>query len=166
MIQHAKISEIPDILAITNACRHYMDSQGIFQWTDDYPSENQFKLDLKREELYTIKQGDKLVGCIVISALIDDEYKTVKWLTPNEKNMYIHRLGIHPSYQGKGFAQQLMTFAEDYAINNNFISVRLDTFSKNLRNQQFYEQRGYQKLEDVFFPKQSKYPFHCYELVL
>ena len=166
MIQHAKISEIPDILAMTDACRRYMDSQGIYQWTDDYPSENQFKVDIEREELYTLRQGSVLVGCVVISAFMDAEYKTVKWLTTNGKNIYIHRLGVHPNYQGKGFAQQLMTFAEDYARKNNFTSVRLDTFSKNQRNQRFYEQRGYQKLENIYFPKQSEYPFHCYELVL
>ena len=166
MIQHAKISEIPDILAMTDACRHYMDSQGIYQWTDDYPSENQFKVDIEKEELYTLRQGSVLVGCIVISSFMDEEYKTVKWLTTNGKNIYIHRLGVHPICQGKGYAQQLMTFAEDYARKNNFTSVRLDTFSKNQRNQRFYEQRGYQKLENIYFLKQSEYPFHCYELVL
>ncbi|MGM0391936.1 MAG: GNAT family N-acetyltransferase, partial [Bacteroidota bacterium] len=30
----------------------------------------------------------------------------------------------------------------------------------------FYESRGYQKLGDIYFPKQSEHPFHCYELIL
>ena len=97
---------------------------------------------------------------------MDEEYKTIPWLTPNGNSTYIHRLSVDPKLQGKGLAQQMMDFAENYSRDNNFISVRLDTFSQNKRNQRFYEQRGYQKLDDIYFPKQSKYPFHCYELVL
>ena len=59
-----------------------------------------------------------------------------------------------------------MNFAENHARKHNFESVRLDTFSKNKRNQKFYESRGYKRLGDIYFPKQSEAPFHCYELVL
>ena len=98
--------------------------------------------------------------------LLDEEYIPVKWLTPNKNNIYIHRLAIHPNLQGKGYAQQLMDFAEQFAIENNYSSIRLDTFSQNKRNQKFYELRGYKRLGDIYFPKQSEFPFHCYELVL
>ena len=85
---------------------------------------------------------------------------------PDYKNLYIHRLAIDPSQQGKGYAQKLMSFAEDKAKKNGLVSVRLDTFSQNKRNQRFYEARGYNKLSDIYFPKQSEHPFHCYELIL
>ncbi|MFS4468952.1 GNAT family N-acetyltransferase [Maribacter sp. 2210JD10-5] len=166
MIQPAKISEISDILIMTNACRLFMESNNIFQWTIEYPSENHFINDIERNELYTLKNNDLIIGCIVISTFMDAEYKTVQWLTPNENNIYIHRLAVHPSFQGLGCAQQLMAFGEEYAVNNRFTSIRLDTFSQNKRNQKFYEMRGYQKLDDIYFPEQSQHPFHCYELVL
>ncbi len=166
MIQLAKISEIPDILSMTQACRAYMESKNIFQWTEEYPSREKFLTDIKRKELYVLKKEHTLMGCIVISTLMDDEYKTVSWITPNSKNMYIHRLAVHPDYQGMGYAQQLMDFAENFAKQNRFISIRLDTFSQNSRNQRFYETRGYTKLEDIYFPNQSSYPFHCYELIV
>ena len=57
----------------------------------------------------------------------------------------------------------MMDFAEDFAKSNNYISIRLDTFSQNPRNNKFYKSRGYNKLDDVYFPKQSQFPFHCYE---
>ena len=165
MIQRAKILEIPDILHLTQACRLHMESNSIFQWTTAYPNKKQFLIDIEREELYTFKKDNAIIGCIVISTLMDEEYKSIKWLTDN-KNLYIHRLAVHPSFQGKGVAQQLMTFAEDYGRKAFYLSVRLDTFSQNKRNQKFYEKRGYQKLQDIYFPNQSKHPFHCYELVL
>ena len=97
---------------------------------------------------------------------MDDEYIPVHWLSPNSKNLYIHRLAVHPEYQSKGYAQQLMDYAEAFAKANTFISIRLDTFSQNTRNQNFYEKRGYQRLGNIYFPKQSKHPFYCYELLL
>jgi len=89
-----------------------------------------------------------------------------KWLTQNIDNLYIHRLAVDPKYWGKGYAQKLMNFAENHAKTNAFVSVRLDTFSQNKRNKIFYETRGYQKLDKIYFPKQSEHPFYCYELVL
>ena len=166
MIRRAKISEIPDILIITQACARKMQENGIFQWNEHYPSEAAFKKDVEREELYAVEENGKILGAIVISTFMDEEYVPIKWLTPNGKSTYIHRLCVHPEQQGKGLAQQLMDYAEGYSRDNGFLSVRLDTFSQNQRNQRFYEQRGYQKLGDIFFPKQSEHPFHCYELVL
>ena len=166
VIQPAKISEIPEILSMTSACRVHMESKNIFQWTTEYPSEEKFLSDMERQELYVLKKKEHIIGCIVISTLMDEEYKEVAWLSPNSKNLYVHRLAVHPEHQGKGYAQQLMDFAGNYARENGFKSIRLDTFSRNKRNQRFYEARGYKKLEDIYFPEQSTYPFHCYELVV
>lgn len=166
MIRRAKIGEIPEILTITKACAASMVKKGIHQWNEHYPSQNAFAKDIERSELYVLESNNSILGTIVISTLMDEEYVPITWLTPSGNNVYIHRLSVHPRYQGKGYAQQLMDFAEKYAKENGFISVRLDTFSQNKRNQNFYETRGYQKLGDIYFPKQSTYPFHCYELLL
>lgn len=166
MIRRAKISEIPDILTITQACAKKMQENGIFQWNEHYPSKEAFQKDIERGELFVVEEKNTVQGTIVISTLMDEEYKPIQWLTPNGNSVYIHRLSVHPNLQGKGLAQQMMDIAENHASEHRFVSVRLDTFSQNKRNQRFYEQRGYQKLGDIYFPKQSMHPFHCYELVL
>ncbi len=166
MIRRAKIQELPEIMALSRACARHMTDKGIFQWNEHYPSEQAFKKDISRDELYVLEAYDRIIGTITITILMDKEYLPVRWLTENTRNIYIHRLAVHPEYQSKGYAQQLMNFAEEYSMRENFISVRLDTFSKNLRNQRFYEKRGYTKLDDVYFPNQSEFPFHCYELIL
>lgn len=166
MIRKATVNDIDHIISITKACAKFMIDKNIFQWNKHYPTRTAFENDVNRNELYVFEVENTVIGCIVISTLIDEEYIPIQWLTPNEKNIYIHRLAIHPNYQGKGFAQQLMNFAEAYAVENKFVSVRLDTFSRNKRNQKFYELRGYQKLGSIYFPKQSEYPFYCYELIL
>jgi len=157
--------DIQELLTITKACAQAMITNGIYQWNDNYPSYEAFEQDIELGQLWVLKVDNNIIGSVVISEIMDDEYKEIEWLTPNTQNVYIHRLAVHPDCQGKGFAQTLMDFAETHAQENNYISVRLDTFSVNKRNNTFYNKRGYQKLGDVYFPKQSEHPFHCYELV-
>lgn len=166
MIRKAKLSDISQIMGVARACTRDMIDRKIYQWNDAYPSRSVFEKDVDRNELYVIEIGKTVVGAIVISSLMDEEYKAVRWLTENGPNVYIHRLCVHPKYQGQGLAGRMMAYAEKRATEGGLASVRLDTFSQNKANQRFYEKRGYQKLEDIFFPKQSGHPFHCYELVL
>ncbi|WP_026451013.1 GNAT family N-acetyltransferase [Aequorivita capsosiphonis] len=166
MIQIAKLSQIDQILAMTQACGEKMNMQGIFQWNETYPNSEAFEKDIERGELYVFTSEKTILGCIVISTKMDKEYETVKWLTETSNHYYIHRLAVHPDYQGKGIARSLMDFAENLAIQNNKASIRLDTFSQNLRNQKFYEARSYKRLENIYFPNQSEFPFYCYELPL
>ena len=166
MIRLGELEDIEQINLIVKACAKHMIDNSIYQWNDHYPNPKIFKKDIERNELYVYELENTILGCIVITTLVDAEYIPVKWLTPNNKNIYVHRLAIHPDYQGKGYAQVLMDFAEKFAKDTNYASIRLDTFSKNKRNQLFYELRGYKKLEEIYFLNQSEYPFYCYELVL
>lgn len=166
MIRKAILSDIDKILTITKACAAYMIKNGIYQWNEFYPNKNAFLNDFNRQELYVLEVNEEVIGCITISTFMDDEYLPITWLTPNQNNIYIHRLAVHPEHQNKGYANQLMQFAESYSVTNNFKSVRLDTFSKNAKNLNFYEKRGYSRLGSIYFPKQSEFPFYCYELVL
>ena len=166
MIRKATFSDIDSILLITKACAKDMINKGIYQWNENYPNAEAFLKDIDRNELYVLTNENKILGCIVISNFMDDEYHAIKWLTESDKNIYIHRLAVHPDFQGQGFARQLMDFAEKLAREQKFTSVRLDTFSQNNRNNKFYESRGYKRLGSIYFPKQSVHPFYCFELVL
>lgn len=166
MIRKAIPSEIDAILSITKACATKLISEGIYQWNEAYPSRTVFENDVFRDELFVIIAAEQLIGCIVITSEKDAEYDSINWLTEDGNNFYIHRLAIHPEFQNLGYAKLAMDFAEAYAAALNGSSVRLDTFSKNIRNQRFYEARGYKRLGDIYFPKQSQFPFYCYELEL
>ena len=166
MIRKGRLTDINLILELTKACAEAMIDKGIYQWNSHYPNRMAFEADIERGELYVLELNSELLGCVVISTHMDKEYVPIKWLTSNKNNIYVHRLAIHPKLQGKGYAQKLMDFAETFAIENDYASIRLDTFSQNSRNQKFYELRGYKRLGSIYFPKQSEFPFYCYELIL
>jgi ribosomal protein S18 acetylase RimI-like enzyme len=165
-IELAKKSDLDSVMNMISACALDLISKNIFQWSEKYPSIDVFKNDIEKNALFVAKHKLKIIGCLALCSNKDLEYKNTKWLTEDNKNLYIHRLAVDPNFQKKGIGKSLMDFAEEYAKKNDFKSIRLDTFSKNKRNNKFYKSREYVKLGDVFFPMQSEYPFHCYEKII
>ncbi len=167
MIDLAHIDDLPMINQIMIACRQKMISNHIFQWNRYYPTLSEFERDIKSNELLAYRIDSKLVGVVMYSTNKDNVYEDIDWIISDTRHYYVHRLMVHPEHQKKGYAKQLMQYIEKKAIENNIASIRLDAFSQNLRNQQFYQELGYVRLPyDVYFPKQSDDPFHCFERVL
>lgn len=166
MIRPAKLTDIPYIIGLTKACAADLCRKGIYQWNENYPSREAFMVDLERGELWVMEQQGHIMGCMALSEVMDEEYREVEWIAPTVDNRYVHRLAIHPEFQRRGYARQLMDHAEARARSEGAVSIRLDTFSQNSRNQKFYENRGYNRLGSVYFHQQSTDPFYCYELLL
>ena len=166
MIRKALSNDIPHIKKITEACARHMIAQGIFQWNEHYPDLAVLTEDVEAETVYVYVQEKDIIGCVMFSTTMDDFYRDIAWLTPDTKQLYVHRLAVHPEEQGKGIARKLMDFGEQLAKENECLSVRLDTFSQNPRNNRFYQARNYKRVGEVFFAQKSDHPFYCYEKIL
>jgi GNAT superfamily N-acetyltransferase len=112
--------------------------------------------------VYVLKNKDEIIGAINVSEEQEAEYQAINWNFDNSKVLVIHRLVVNPKHQKKGYAQKLMDFAERFAKDNKYTSIRLDAFSKNKRVIEFYKNRTYVIRGDVYFPER-KYSFHCME---
>ncbi|MBL4746525.1 MAG: GNAT family N-acetyltransferase [Flavobacteriaceae bacterium] len=159
----AKKTDCPAILDLLKCCAMELQQQDIYQWNDQYPSLAIIEKDIQLGQLYLLKSDKKIIGTIVLSALKDEEYNAIHWKNEHHKALYIHRLAVDPQEQGKGHAQKLMDFAENYARTHQYDSIRLDTFSQNERNQRFYSKRGYEHRGEIYLPAQSNAPFYCLE---
>ena len=164
-IKKVTITQKDEVFQLIMDCRKAMEEEGVFQWTDQYPTLKIISNDIQKGNLYRLTKNGKIAGVININELQDPEYKQVKWENSDVKIMVIHRLAVHPEFQKQGLAKRLMDFAENYAIENNYTSIRLDAFSNNPRALRFYENRDYQRRGEVFFPGREL-PFYCYEKIL
>lgn len=165
MIRLAQKSDLDRVLQITRLCAREMKSRKVFQWNEHYPDRQSFVNDINNSELYVYCIQDMVIGCVSICAFMDEVYSKVSWKTDGKNSVYIHRLAVDPKHQKQGIGSKLMDFAENESKLSGVESIRLDTFSQNIVNQNFYEKRGYVKLDDIYFPLQSEHPFHCYELL-
>jgi ribosomal protein S18 acetylase RimI-like enzyme len=164
-IKKVTITQKDEVFQLIMDCRKAMEEEGVFQWTDQYPTLKIISNDIQKGNLYRLTKNGKIAGVININELQDPEYKQVKWENSDVKIMVIHRLAVHPEFQKQGLAKRLMDFAENYAIENNYTSIRLDAFSNNPRALRFYENRDYQRRGEVFFPGREL-PFYCFEKIL
>ena len=165
MIRLAQKSDLDRVLQITRLCAREMESRKVFQWNEHYPDRQSFVNDINNSELYVYCIQDMVIGCVSICAFMDEVYSKVSWKTDGKNSVYIHLLAVDPKHQKQGIGSKLMDFAENESKLSGVESIRLDTFSQNIVNQNFYEKRGYVKLDDIYFPLQSEHPFHCYELL-
>ena len=69
-----------------------MIENGIFQWNEMYPSKKVLQKDIELQQIWKLEENEIIIGIIVLTEIEDKEYKNVKWLTKNDKNLYVHRL--------------------------------------------------------------------------
>jgi ribosomal protein S18 acetylase RimI-like enzyme len=162
-IRKAITNDISSVMEVIKSCTIDMISKKIFQWNDKYPNIETFKKDIINKDLYVLVTENEILGCVSITFEMDDFYKKIDWISNTNKNIYVHRLAIHPKYQGLGYAKKMMSFIENMGVENMCESIRLDTFSMNEKNNNFYSRLGYEKLGQIYFRDQSDMPFNCYE---
>ncbi|UCG70273.1 MAG: GNAT family N-acetyltransferase [Thermoplasmata archaeon] len=165
-IVRANSENIIEVLELVQECMQHMNDQGIEQWNEQYPQSDIFISDIEKDSLFIIKNEENIVGIIVLSEEQDEQYDQIDWKDKFGKVLLVHRLAVHPKWQGKGIAQKLMDFGENYAKENGYSSIRLDTYSQNPRSLKLFEKRKYErKSGHIHFPE-CKEPYYCYEMLL
>lgn len=159
-------SDVSGVLNLVHACISDMNLRGTDQWNEMYPRDAIFVSDVEKGTLYTMKDGGQVVGIMVLSEEQDSEYEAIQWTDTKGKVILVHRLAVHPEWQRRGVATQLMDFAEGHGRKNGYTSMRLDTYSENHSSLRFFEKRGYEKKKGaIYFPETNK-PYYCYEVLL
>jgi len=162
----AASTDIQQILELVRKCIIEMNNDGITQWNDQYPPMDIFGKDIEKGNLFKLKNEDEIIGMIVLSSEQDKEYEPVDWTDRTGSPLVVHRLAVHPDWQRKRLATELMTFAEKFARENGYTSIRMDTFSLNPRMQNLIMKFNYErKPGEIFFPENVE-PYYCYEKIL
>lgn len=144
------------------ACKAAMRASQNFQWTDTYPNFNIVEQDIKSGHLYVLSDGKSVLGSIVVNTDQDPQYDKIKWEETIGPFLIIHRLAVHPAHQKKGLAKKLMEFAENFALINQYKSIRLDAYTANVAASRLYIERMYKERGQLYF-RNLAIPFCCYE---
>ena len=79
----------------------------------------------------------------------------------------VHRITVHPDWMRTGVAGRLFDFAEEFAKERGYTSLRFDTYSENPRSLALYAKRGYDRLPgEIFFPDENDKPYFIFEKLL
>lgn len=124
-------------------------------WGDIYPF-CEFENDISNHKMYVIEDENKIIGSFALSSYDDLDYKNIEWLSKNKNFLYLNRLVILPSEQGKGYAKQAMKFIEEYAKNNSYQVIRLTVYKDNKYAIGLYEKLGFIKVEKGYWQLEDK----------
>ena len=141
-------------------------SLGIDQWQGaDKPNLNNFKDFIENRNIYVLEDQGKVVSTVIIYDHDEDYENNLagEWKSPRPY-VALHRIGSLASERKKGYGRKIIEFAEAYARENNFKSVRIDTHRGNKSMQNLLNALGYSYVGLVYLGGKSER--FAYEKVL
>jgi ribosomal protein S18 acetylase RimI-like enzyme len=158
-IRRARKDEMDEIMELIAKCVQVMQAGGSDQWDEHYPNREIISLDIERGSLWVCEENNAVAGILVLDEHQSEQYEEIEWTETQGPHLIMHRLAVHPEVQGKGIARRLSTYAEEYARQNGYSSIRLDTYAKNTRALALYPKLGYDRRGEVSFPgRTAKFP--------
>ncbi|MBN2274683.1 MAG: GNAT family N-acetyltransferase [Bacteroidales bacterium] len=139
-----------------------MNKNGLKHWNNVYPGPDVISDDLAKRNIYLAKDKGVCKGMVTIDRDEPDDYKKIQWPNAAGKPLYLHRLAVHPSWQGQGIAKMLLDFAEDYAVKNGFDALRIDVYSTSTQARNLCVKQSFNEAGNFFSVFQQQ-PFVCYE---
>jgi len=108
-IKPAKDNQLLEVMYIIRTCAEQLAEMGICLWNDMNSESPQILDDIKQKHVFLAYLRMVPIGTITIKP-----YADIK------EAVLIDRLAVFPHFQKRGFAKDLIDFAEDFARNNDF----------------------------------------------
>ena len=141
------IVEVPTIMKIVGDAQQFLAAQGIDQWQDGYPNEEQISLDIKNKDSYVVLNDvNEIIGTTVFTTKTEPTYKNIagEWITSeNSEYGVIHRLAVSDKYRKLGLAKFVFNECEQKLQDMHVKSMRIDTHKDNKGMQSLLEKRAY-----------------------
>jgi ribosomal protein S18 acetylase RimI-like enzyme len=164
-IEKATSNNILEVMYLLEHCIRDFNENSVYQWNTSYPDYFRLLKEVEKGALYMVKTKGVCVGTITFDEQQEEVFNQVEWKNKNDKFLVIHRIAVFPSWQKKGVGRKLVEFAEVYAKDNNYKSIRLDVASSSEHLIKLYKSIGYDHTGDILYPKQKE-PFKCLEKVI
>lgn len=160
-----QLQDRKSVMNLYNSVTRHLRENGIYQWDRFYPNRFVIHNDLKKGHLFGMKQEGAVIAAVVVDESQSSKYEQVNWQDRHGKPACIHRLAVHPDYQGRGLGKKLLRFAEQHIVSQGCSSIRLDVYSANETALEMYQRAGYKQSGTVQFPLRSK-PYYCFEKIM
>ena len=150
MIRKATCADLDAVEALYNEI-HDAEEHGEFTtgWLREiYPVRATAEAALERDDLFVMEEGGRVIGAAIINQTQVDRYYGAAWEhdLPDESVCVLHTLVIHPKAAGRGYGTAFVRYYEDYARQNCWPELRLDTNARNIAARRLYARLGYTEI--------------------
>lgn len=144
-IRKSNTDDIEDIMKLVKQAQSYFKNNGIDQWQDGYPSDDDIHMDIKKGHSYVLTNPD-VIGTMYFAIEDDPNYNVIEgqWKTALQPYAVIHRIVVDENYKGQNLAKKLLDYVIEKCCENNTQSIRIDTHKDNLSMQRFLTKNGFE----------------------
>ena len=128
----AEKNKLIEVLYIIRECSRQLLEKGVKYWNNSLADYNDISEDIINQNVYLLVINRVAIGTV-----------TIKPDKKNLKTSIIKRLAIFPSYQKRGFAHEILKFAEDLAKKNGSTSLIGTTPTDDKALFQLLEENGF-----------------------
>lgn len=147
ILVQANLNDTNNIMSIIHDAQNLLASQRIDQWQNGYPNEEIILEDIKNKECYVLKsKQNKLLATAMFSTKTEPTYSKIvgQWITESDANYgVVHRMAVAKNHRGQGLAKFILHTFEQCLLQDNILSMRIDTHKDNLTMQNLLKQLGY-----------------------
>lgn len=137
-IRKSNNQDVTSIMKLIHQAQNYFKDQGIDQWQDGYPNDDNILVDIHKGNSYVL-EDDHIVGTMYFAIEDDPCYEVIdgKWFTQNQPYAIIHRIVVDENGKGQNLAKRLLDYAIDECRKHDIHSIRIDTHADNMSMQRF-----------------------------
>lgn len=159
-LRKADVSDALVIWRILQEAIEQRKQEGSRQWQDGYPNEQTVQDDIAKGYAYVLVDEDVIVAYVAIIFDGEPAYDSIegKWLTYGDY-VAVHRVATSNAAKGKGVATQLLQLLEQFCLERNVHSIKLDTNFDNLPMLKILSKLNYTYCGEIFFKGASRKAF-------
>ena len=166
-IRKADISDLNKVLEIYADARVKFANDKTFQWKDNYPNEETYNIDLQENHVFVVLSNDSIAGVMTVLTKEEPDYKVIdgKWLN-NDSYITIHRIAVKKEYLHQGLGSKLISFAKEFAFENNFKNIRIDTHENNIHMKKMLEKQNFKYCGVIYLHEKNMETRDAFQLEL
>ncbi|WP_412850678.1 GNAT family N-acetyltransferase [Chryseobacterium sp. PMSZPI] len=137
MIVNTSLQDIDEVFSLYKMASDFKKTVSGIQW----PEFDRKMIETEiNEKLHWKIVVDGQVACVWSISFEDFQVWEEKNTDPS---IYIHRIATNHNFRGQKFVEQIVTWAKQFAKENNKLYVRMDTTAGNQRLNDYYMQCGF-----------------------
>lgn len=161
-ILQAVAQDLVEVLFLLKESVTDLNEKGLKHWNSAYPGTDYMIEAIEKGTLYLYKDNEIAKGLVVLSNDEPEEYRNIEWQGKGDKVLFIRFLMIHPNWERTGIASRLIEYAEGYAKDNGYSTMRVDMYSGVEGAEKLCTDKGFNQTGQ-FHSSFQQTPYFAYE---
>ncbi|WP_295763924.1 GNAT family N-acetyltransferase [uncultured Oscillibacter sp.] len=151
-LELAVMEHAEEYYGIIQMGREFQQEQGFTQWTEDYPTLDTVKGDIREGKGYALLADGRIAGYLCIDLDGEPAYADIdgRWRAEGPYAV-VHRMAFSAAFRGMGLADAAFRLIEEFCGEKAVSIIRVDTDLPNKRMQHILTKNGFVNCGTIVF---------------